>query len=211
MTSSNQQQKREGAMHNNLPFQSIYLAGKISKGDWRADIVPEINESDGGCPDGSSPPFWPRQESAVFGMDYVGPYFRRCDHGCYHGPASHGTAASRYAASSDDMPSFHDRMTVIFNQRVVLHHCTEAIKRADLIFAWIDTREVYGTLAELGLAKGLGKTVWIAMPEPDRELWFVCQLADRVAYTAAPLEGLKMLLGYTLFEAALPKKIVALR
>lgn len=44
--------------------------------------------------------------------------------------------------------------------------CLNAISRSDLIFAWIDDLTGYGTLTEIGYAKGLGKLILIATPEP---------------------------------------------
>lgn len=39
--------------------------------------------------------------------------------------------------------------------------CIGQIKECDAVFAWIDSYDCYGTLFELGYAKGLGKPVFI--------------------------------------------------
>jgi nucleoside 2-deoxyribosyltransferase len=63
----------------------------------------------------------------------------------------------------------------------VVQECHDAIKRSDLVFAWIDDLCAYGTFAELGYAKALGKRIWIAGLAEFDDLWFIYQLADRVS------------------------------
>src|SRR5581483_9440880 len=98
----------------------------------------------------------------IFGShDYVGPFFLSCDHGCYHGPSSHG-----YGYGPDAQ------------HRLVSGLCLGALHRADLIFAWIDSRDCYGTLVELGYAKSMGKRIVIAGPRYFKDLWFCYALAS---------------------------------
>lgn len=48
------------------------------------------------------------------------------------------------------------------------------------MFAWIDTTDCYGTIAELGFARGMKKRIVIAGPEWFDDLWFVYEMADAV-------------------------------
>lgn len=54
-----------------------------------------------------------------------------------------------------------------------------AIERSDLLFAWIDSQDVYGTIAEVGYAAALGKPTWIAGPVQFDELWLAYTMANR--------------------------------
>lgn len=50
-----------------------------------------------------------------------------------------------------------------------------AIDRSDLVFAWIDSLDCYGTIMEIGLAKSLGRPIAIAVHHKlsVKELWLV--------------------------------------
>ena len=66
---------------NNVP--TLYLAGKISKPDWRFGPVPALDR------DYPEPLDTPIHCSRFI---YVGPFFIGCDHACGHGPSTHGVA-----------------------------------------------------------------------------------------------------------------------
>jgi len=57
----------------------VYIAGKVAKLDFRHDLVPGLRD-------------WRRENGSLECRDfiYVGPFFNSCDHGCMHGPGSHG-------------------------------------------------------------------------------------------------------------------------
>jgi Nucleoside 2-deoxyribosyltransferase len=155
----------------------IYLAGKISRYDWRHDIVKGLRNVYSGDCEGDftgigTPDTWTALPKAVFGLDYMGPYFISDDHGCCHGADSHGAAA---------IPGHNGNS----RQSEVTRWCTNAIERSDIIFAWLEDTTCYGTLVELGYAKALGKTIWIAGIDArwiDSDLWFACNLADEVYF-----------------------------
>jgi hypothetical protein len=66
------------------------------------------------------------------------------------------------------------------------------IKRADILFAWLEDVTCYGSLVEIGIARAFDKEIWIGWPhgmatirdnkitsyEPKRDLWFAQSLAD---------------------------------
>lgn len=138
----------------------VYLAGKIGKNDWRTSIV----GAHAGLGDHDAAAEWPVRARAVLERhDYVGPYFIACDHGCAHGRDSHGVVAPQ-PGCFDSAP-----------RALVVERCLEAVQRADLVFAWVDSVTAYGTIFELGYARALGKPVVVAHPRgfyDASDLWF---------------------------------------
>ena len=143
---------------------SIYLAGKIYKNDWRHEVAPIRGVW--GPPTGEerlTP--WPvLRESVLRTFDYVGPYFQADDHGCFHGRNSHGCDESN-CGGVYEAPTRADLQS----------RCFKAIQKADIVFAWLDDPTAYGTLVEIGYAKGLGKRVVVATPDYNYakgDMWF---------------------------------------
>jgi hypothetical protein len=141
---------------------TLYLAGKIEKHCWRHKIVSGLKIHQG---EGWRGERWPILSGAIrldgIIADYSGPYFVGCDHGCFH-DLQHAWG-NGFCGDAD--PDFG-----------VVDLCTRAIQGADIVFAWINTNDCFGTIAELGMAHALGKTIWVATPKPDPELWFVYRL-----------------------------------
>lgn len=150
---------------------SVYLAGKISRNGWR--------ESIGGC----------RTNSVVNGDDYidylvnftqevndslviVGPTFVACDHGCYHGPESHGAGLSHYGCANGNAN---------LTREDVLCICKAQIDRADIVFAYIDCEDCFGTIAEIGYAHAQGKDLVIKFANENlrKEMWFADKMQQR--------------------------------
>lgn len=177
--------------YHKYKFKRVYLAGKIRPEDWRYRLVTEpsrlslptddcgtgIFHRDALFRDSTLDDPWPVLENALFGtLDYVGPYFISCSHGCFNGKNSHGIGAD--LEEYDD--SNHGASLGFPMQEWVVARCQEAIRQADLVIAWIDDPSCYGTLVELGYAKALGKMIWIAGPRQYEELWFVYHMADEL-------------------------------
>jgi nucleoside 2-deoxyribosyltransferase len=57
-----------------------------------------------------------------------------------------------------------------------------AIQECDMLFAYISTKDCYGTLVEIGYAKALNKPIYIAFDHDLfydlREFWFAAQCAS---------------------------------
>ncbi|MFF5971107.1 nucleoside 2-deoxyribosyltransferase [Streptomyces sp. NPDC012769] len=184
---------------------SIYLAGKIGPGDWRHDLIGYQLRGAWAVDDEHPSEPWPVLKRSVLGLfDYVGPYFVSDDHGCGHGPSTHGCGndGAVRCFTYENLPK----------RNQVRELCLSAIDTADIVFAWLDDLTAYGTLVEIGYAKGRGKTVVIAAPETPQtfgwlsgadgagieiadsatnDLWFAFSCASSTIAAASPLEALK--------------------
>lgn len=142
----------------------FYLAGKITKNDWRSTIVAGLRDTVQDWPANWA---WPISENAILGTHhYSGPYFVSDDHGCCHGPNDHGNGLD--GRTWVDVP---------LTRAGVVERCVEALHKSDIVFAWIDASDAYGTFVELGMAAQMGKQIWIAGPQKYPDLWFAYQLA----------------------------------
>lgn len=138
---------------------SVYLAGKIDHTDWRHGLVPNLRGH-----------LWADGPIDTNLYRYVGPFFASCDHGCNHRPSSHGATAGYEFGESEFTKS-----DVISNNMAALH-------AADLIFAYIDSPDCYGTLTELGWALCAGKRVVVVFAAEILfdDFWYVFHLAHSV-------------------------------
>lgn len=154
----------------------VYIAGKICRGDWRNSVVPGLHGRflSGDClqdvlevEDTTDPTrgFSNPSPMRCPGFIYTGPFFIRDDHGCAHGPASHG-AYNRHLSDA--------------TFREVAHaNALRGIRQASAVFAWLggdDALTAYGTVTEIGYARALGTPVFIGTDRDlDPELWFVVE------------------------------------
>lgn len=148
-----------------------YFAGKMSFPCWRATIMLDpdsvlLEE------DVKLEQLPVRQGVVRGGFDYCGPYhYAEFNHGFFHPPEFADDTHSAFCPSAED----HQRVS-----RLSL----DAIRRCSHLFAWIDSLDCYGTLAEIGYARALGKQIVIAGPRRYRDLWFVYEMADRVIFAS---------------------------
>jgi hypothetical protein len=109
---------------------------------------------------------WPVKNSIVLGThDYTGPY-RQVITDIDNNKSSgyfHGTTAIGQHGCMD----YND-------QTAIVTRCKEAINSSDLVFAYINSLDCFGTLAEIGYAAGRGKFVYVVYgPSIENgELWF---------------------------------------
>lgn len=183
----------------------VYLAGKIGKqyGAWRDAILPTRHDPEMGedvpvwvlLSDADDPEWgnrhyrcsvpWPRAENRhVLGShEYVGPY--RTDlrgswdwkhYGEFHG----SKVAGQHGASSGA------------EDGLIVEECRQAIARSDLVFAYINRPDCFGTLVELGYAKALGIFTALAIEVgaewDESDYWFVAHLVDAVIGAGKPIE-----------------------
>lgn len=134
----------------------IYLAGKVRKNCWRHDLVPALRG-------------WNRDEGPLSSQDfvYVGPIFQSCDHGCRHRPRSHGLAKKGCDG-------------IEITRHEVFENNQAALCFADLVIAFVDATDAYGTIAEIVWAAASKIPVYLFFGhgiEPD-EFWYVSQFAE---------------------------------
>lgn len=170
------------------PIRSVYLAGKITGTTWRNEIAPRWDSAI--CDSGNDS--WSDVRlsvpvSAVCGLVYsvacTGPFCSRPgehdsqppptpgDHACGEYRLLHSRCASEPLVEL----TFTDRPWVVEQARA-------AIDASDMVFAWIDSPDCYGTLIEIGYAIGLGKVVRVGMKNSADldQLWFARHLAHAV-------------------------------
>lgn len=167
----------------------IYLAGKIAKNDWRSQVVAGGLRSviaDHNFDDYGSD--WPIVDGVFDTFHYVGPYFVGCDHGCGHGPATHGYGT----AGCIDWRNEHDP------RGLAREACLSAIEACDVFYAWVDDETAYGTLVEIGYAEAHGKTIILdgsAMhvdPLKENELWFAARAGQNwQSYGSTAVESVR--------------------
>lgn len=168
----------------------IYLAGKISKyDDWRRDILGHrpcgLSESDWTLD-------WSRIDFQIFDRhECTGPFFVACDHGCGHGPRTHGVGMvgdrfdpHGFARSEENVDKLSDELGACLEatipdgetprRRQVVLACLAAVRRSDLVFVWLTSNDAHGTMVEVGAALASGVPVIVAWPEgfDPAEMWF---------------------------------------
>ena len=173
----------------------VYLAGKISRDDWRkyidgyrpfsmdaSDVVDDDSDRNvhmddfekhfGELPVISKYPY----------IQVTGPFFLSCDHGCYHGEKSHGVGAVEWKDISGHGGTWSGCAGYTFTREEVMQICLHQIHRSDMVFAYIDDLTCYGTLFEIGFAKSTGKTVIVMFDKQETadDMWFISEGADVV-------------------------------
>ncbi len=149
----------------------IYLAGKITKDCWRHKLIRGLRGADWK----DSPLHCSHYYPSFY---YVGPFFTSCDHGCFHGDSKHGMSGGSVSWCNED---------IYISKRGVFGRCIKGVECSDVIFAYISTRDAFGTLAELGVALYLKKHVVICYgPEVTSEIkddfWFVNSPSKKVYF-----------------------------
>jgi len=183
----------------------VYLAGRVSYCDWRGD--PECTKRLGDR--GGQRISWTDHSWSCEGVTIIrtGPFFVGYkQHGAGYRPHQHGSG------ELDEIGQYHGTSLTPASQAFVFTECIKAIKRADVVYAWIEDLEAFGTLWELGYATALGKRVVVALPPCQSDtcppcnlgsitlgislcrrfddLWFALHSAE-VIRVADPIEGLR--------------------
>jgi very-short-patch-repair endonuclease len=165
----------------------IYLAGRVSKNDWRHELGVSIrgkfHSSD--LPQLYSEGF-PEQPATFNGHPYiyVGPWFVCCDHGGFHGASTHGVGLGMDrdehagVCCESQLPDGWSEMTA---RRALVDLCVRAIKSSSIVVAWLEDL-AYGTVAELGYAHACGRPIAIGGPAASHtgDLWFPTGMASQV-------------------------------
>jgi hypothetical protein len=165
----------------------IYFAGKISKNGWRESIAGyRAGGLLDGCEDDERSLFDPRYRVECDAFFYGGPFFASCDHGCDHRPAQHASGSCAYAGEDASDRGLYPKILAVNSER---------IRRADLMFTFIDEVDCFGTLIELGIALRQPKPTVRAVgfgprlqPQQRKEQWMAEHCATRVY--AGPLAAM---------------------
>lgn len=197
-----------------VPINVVYLAGKMNSSyrdfliggrysgvnhSYFWDIVRECIPKE----DWESDFDWPVVPSAIFTREgfeclgFCGPYWvpggnMEC-HGHNSGKVNHGTLETENIEDSGFLSV--ETVACLKNKKrpSIFRRCKDAIKKADLWFAWIDSPDVYGTLVELGQVNQMkleevrngtrGKVIVVAFSNGLKEsirddMWFGAEAAD---------------------------------
>jgi len=180
----------------------IYCAGKISKNDWRHQLTSGILRGID-IDDIIADHMRPISSMMDNKFDYTGPFFQSCDHGCYHRDRTHGNG--RLEMTEGGIVGCECVPPISSNN--ILKVCLGCIDHSDVVFAYINSLDSYGTFAEIGYAYGQGipviiayeSTFYVSMREdigsiddtkhrPDgsydrsTELWFIEQMAKEIHF-----------------------------
>ena len=158
-------QKKATNPIKNIEHHSVYLAGKIAPNDWRNNFCFYRHPCD------------PNDIKNGYVLDVndsltiTGPFFISCDHGCYHGDGKHGVGAVNNLDSDDEWGGCEGNY---YTRTDVFNICKEQIDRADIVFAYINQNDCYGTLAEIGYAHAKGKDIVILFSNDAlrQQMWF---------------------------------------
>lgn len=203
----------------------IYMAGKIQKNGWRERLVKDIQDYPPPSP-GETLKLW-RYE-----MDYVGPFFVSCDHGCSHGNKTHGVAESCCIDKKELQSVFGVKLnTTNGYSYYVAMKCLESIGKADTVFFWIDCIDCYATLVEFGYAYSLKKDLRVGVsnsiksqinytdckeefetghiPLGNHELWFLKELATKFVFSDSVNDAFDILYQNVIPESERKIKTVA--
>ncbi len=170
----------------------LYLAGKIAHKDWRHDVLRGV-PLNSGRDDKTS---WSVVEHGLDkDVHYTGPFFLSDDHGCTHGPGTHGRGHDCGSNGGD-------------SRRDTVRLCLKAIESSTGVFAWLDDPTAHGTLFEIGYAKGRGIPVIVGTPDSGEahvvrtrrsatrdgrpEMWFALEGVDTHVAAPSPQAALKL-------------------
>jgi len=183
----------------------IYLAGRIRYERDRFGVVACNYDHDLDLGDDLPPAT--TQFRHIDGRDavYTGPFTISCDHGCAHSSVGDNKWHEVVAEDGtkdyvpDDPDAFGTRghganISVCLDgpadtatrKKQVHINSLIGIRHADVVFAYLDDTECYGTLVEIGFAYAHGKPIYIGKPQSltTSELWFAEQCATAV-YTGS--------------------------
>jgi hypothetical protein len=147
---------------------SFYLAGKITGTNWRDEIVKGWSDSSSECyadaffsePDD----FWDLAPNAVqacgIKLHYCGPWWKDLE--CGHGRPSNNSGPHAYGYSIGGLDEYAMRRYAA-NRKTVADNVARMVSAADMVFAWIDSADCYGTIFEIGYAKALKKVVVVGV------------------------------------------------
>lgn len=199
------------------PVKTFYLAGKITGTTWRDAIVPGWSEENHSSSYWQA--FYDYDETSTWcvvpnvcmcggvGLHYSGPWWRDM---FGHGLSSNSAGPHGYS-SIDECPDVSDEFIqeIRLRETKVLRAVCEAIENADMLFAWIDSPDCYGTIYEIGFAKALGKVVVVATDEafletaPSYQMW-LCRSGNYCVTEKTPHDAWRFFWDLAVFGKDIP-------
>ena len=178
------------------PVKTFYLAGKISGTHWRSSIVPGWSQENHSYQYGAafleyeSDKKWAIVPNACTalgaGLHYAGPWWNDSD-SCGHSSASMSSGPHGYGSQISGGTSASRSGEIL----AAVH---SAIACSDMLFAWIDSGDCYGTIYEIGYAKAIGKPVVVGVSEEfcatavSADMW-LCMQSNYVVPDKSPLHS----------------------
>jgi hypothetical protein len=149
----------------------IYMAGRVAEGDWRHGVV-----------DGLAPALDSLlQQEIVPGNDDKWPVLSKSIFGKH-----------------DFIGPYFSKLKEYDNGKNAVKLCQQAIRSADLVFAWFASPNSHGSIFELGFATGLYKPVVIAVPNLAimKELWYARAAVGKTVLSETARDGLSQAIDY---------------
>ncbi len=160
---------------------TFYLAGKITATDWRDSIVEGwSNPKSGVYQNAVEDGLWCAVPcgATVCGvsLDYSGPWWQDLWGGHGHPSYTGGPhACGNQFAELDD----YSMRQYAEDRKQVTRNVHRSIRDSDLVFAWIDSPDCYGTIFEIGLARAQNKVVVVGIDTAFRpqatDMWLAIE------------------------------------
>lgn len=185
-------------------MKNVYLAGKITNNNWRDQLIERYmhsQENDGivnrawtgdVCDCFTMTESWTTVENCLKTpsgkmLNCTGPWWMPLAGSSGHGTIDQNPSPHKMGTTEPHHWSTADLDTAFTRDQII-----NAIQKADLLFCWIDCVSCYGTLAEIGFARGLNKKIAIGiLPELHKtnEFWLTCSLANSVVVAQSAKEA----------------------
>lgn len=149
-------------------WSNVYLAGKISRNDWRKQFVDNLDHVNRG-----------EFKDEYSNLVYVGPYFSPVsEHGSCHSQEQHGNHVSSHGLLpiSDMYSKGFPLQKMRDEYRLIVHQSLAGVCGCGTVIAAVSD-DAYGTLIEIGYAKAEGKRVVVVNKGFDHHL-FAEAIAD---------------------------------
>lgn len=171
------QSKKRHMEEKDFKKPKVYLAGKITRNWWRNAILSEGKMNNTRTP-GVDVPVNERDvyfstEHEGDGFVVTGPHSVGCDHECFHTHDGHAAVGEGVACACDEF----------LTRRDVCEACMSQIRKSDIVFAYIDGLDAFGTFSEIGFARGCRDKFISVLFDSKKiadKLWFIGEMADIV-------------------------------
>lgn len=154
----------------------IYLAGKITNDWWRNKLFDDIGINSNRTPgiyvyasDDNERDSYYNDEYDAGEFIVTGPHSIGCDHSCFHN-TPHASTNSEHTCCDGEFA---------FEPNEIFEACMHQINKSDIVFAYINDVDAFGTIFELGYAYKMNKSIYIAFKNKELKKlhWFISEAA----------------------------------